>query len=227
MGLWGPYSIGRVAPTPGWSTGDPTRLPSWGAMVTHSRSPVPDPSGAGCALVDGAAICRCAPDARYLTDEQVLDRASDMFGWQQLADPGDRAAAQCGLDELLAHARAHRSAALVADLLGIAIAVRVYGGRRTEAAEIEAMLAELSERARRAEDSRMLGEAATLRAQYNAVFSTSESALATAAEALAILTDSVEQVTGERGCGRVRSLSRSLDGLVLVLLTLGAHEIAD
>ena len=195
--------------------------------MTHSRSSVPAPPGAGCALVNGAATCRCAQDTRYLTDEQILDRASDMFGWQQLADPAGRAAAQRGLDELLAQARAHRSAALVADLLGIGTAVRVYGGRRAEAAEIEALLAEFSERAERADDSRMLGEAATLRAQYYAVHSKGESALATAAEALAILTDRVELVPGERRAGRAHSLSRSLDGLVLVLLTLGAHEIAD
>ena len=42
------------------------------------------------------------------------------------------------------------------------------------------------------------------------------------AEALAIRTD-----LEPPEAARTASLSRSLDGLVLVLLTLGAHEIAD
>jgi diguanylate cyclase (GGDEF)-like protein len=196
-------------------------------MVTHSRSPVRTVADDGCALLSGAAACRCTRDARFLSDEQVLDRAGDMAGWQQLADPAGRAAAVAGLDELLAYARTQRSAALVAELLGIGIAVRVYGGRRADAGEVAAMLAEFCERAERADDSRMLGEAATLRAQHNAVFSKGESALVTAAKALAILTESAEQDPAERGAGWARSLSRSLDGLVLVLLTLGAQEIAD
>ena len=201
--------------------------------MTHSRSGVTTLPGARCALLDGAATCRCAGEAHLLSDEQVVDRAGDMAGWRQLADPAGRAAALRGLDELLAYARTHRSATLVAELLGVGIAVRVYGGRRADAVQIEAMLAEFCERAERADDSRMIGDAATLRAQHNAVFSKGESALATAAEALAILTDRAEQELAEREpaerepAERARSLSRSLDGLVLVLLTLGAHEIAD
>jgi diguanylate cyclase (GGDEF)-like protein len=196
-------------------------------MVNHSRSPVTAVPGTGCSLVDGARECRCVADTRYLPDEHVLDRAGEMFRWQQLATPDGRAAARRGLDGLLADARVRRSPALTSELLGIAVAVRVHDGRRADAAETEVLLAEFGERVARAEDNRLLGEAATLRAHHNAVFSKGENALANAAEALAVLTDLVEPGPDGNPARWAQSMSRSLNGLVLVLLTLGAHEIAD
>ncbi len=156
----------------------------------------------------------------------MLGRATEMFRWQQLAAPGGRAAARRGLDGLLADARSHRSSSLVTPLLGIGIGLRVHGGRRADVAETETLLAEFRERAEGADDCLLRGEAATLRAHHNAVFSTGENPIHAAAEALAVLTDLVEAGPNDDRADWAASLSRSLNGLVLVLLALGAHEIA-
>lgn len=196
-------------------------------MVNQSRSPAVAAPGAGCSLLEGATLCRCPQDVGYLTDEQVLRRAVDKFRWQQLAPPRARAAARLGLDALLADARAHRSAALVTELLAIGTALRVHGGRRDDATEAEIMLAEFTERARECDEPRMRGEAATLRAHHNAVFRRGENTLITTAESLAIVADLGDPEPDTDRIAWAGSVSRWLNGLVLVLLTLGAHEIAD
>jgi len=195
-------------------------------MVNHPRSPASTQPEAGCSLLRGEPACHCLREVGHLTDEQVLNRATEMFRWQQLATPGGRAATRRGLDGLLADARSHRPASLVTPLLGIGIGLRVHGGRRADIAETEMLLAEFRERAEGTDDCLLRGEAATLRAHHNAVFSTGENPIYAAAQALAVLTDLVEAGPNDDRADWAASLSRSLNGLVLVLLALGAHEIA-
>jgi diguanylate cyclase (GGDEF)-like protein len=194
-------------------------------MVHHPRAPVSAVAEAGCALLRGEPACHCLRDVGRLTDEQILGRATEMFRWHQLATPGGRAAARRGLDGLLADARSHRTSSLVTPLLGIAIGLRVHGARRADVADTETLLTEFRERVEVSDDCLLRGEAATLRA-HHAVFSTGENPIHTAAEALAVLTDLVEAGPNEDRADWAASLSRSLNGLVLVLLALGAHEIA-
>jgi hypothetical protein len=161
-------------------------------MVNHPRSPASIKPEAGCSLLRGEPACHCLREVGHLTDEQVLSRATEMFRWHQLATPGGRAAARRGLDALLADARSHRGPSLVTPLLGIGIGLRVHGGRRADIAETEMLLTEFRERAEGADDCLLRGEAATLRAHHNAVFSAGENPIYAAAEALAVLTDLVE-----------------------------------
>src|SRR4029077_5085970 len=72
-------------------------------------------------------------------------------------------------------------------------------------------------------DARMVGEVAAMRAHRTLCFGHGENALADAATAFAILTD----IPVPAGAEDARRLSRALNGLVLVLLKLGVHELAD
>jgi diguanylate cyclase (GGDEF)-like protein len=218
-------------------------------MVQYSRAPVAATPVPGCSLMTGADRCRCPDDAHYLDDEQLIARSCEMFGWLQLAAPQARAAGRHGLDGLLAHARGVRSSAVVGELLAMGIAIRIHDGRLEDAGAAELMLAELGERAERAGDGRLLADARTLRAHYSCVFTgveftpaagsavarrgaasgrhpafgPGERPLVDAAEALAILTD----LELPDGAADRTAWSRSSSSLILVLLTLGAHEIAD
>ena len=69
----------------------------------------------------------------------------------------------------------------------------------------------------------MVGEVAAMRAHRTLCFEHGENALTDAATAFAILTDVLVPAAAEDA----RRLSRALNGLVLVLLKLGVHELAD
>ena len=216
--------------SPGFRAPDPaTEQPSWGAMVHHSRAPVSAMAEAGCSLLRGEPACRCLRDVRHLTDEQILDRATDMFRWQQLAAPGGRAAARRGLDGLLADARSHRPSTLVTPLLGIGIAAA--RARRS------------ARRRRRDRDAARRVPRAGRAAPTTACCWARRPRCGRTTSGLQHRREP-RWPRGGGGAGRAdrpasrrartsdppagpRSLSRSLNGLVLVLLTLGAHEIAD
>ncbi len=155
-----------------------------------------------------------------------------MFRWQQLAAPAGRAAARRGLDELLAHARRHRPPAVVSDLLGMGIAVRIHGGCNADAGDTAMLLTEFRKYAERSGNDRLLGNAWALRARYNTTFRRSGSAreqdpLVDAAKALDVLTEITGPGPDEDEASWSRSHLLSLDLLIVALLTLGAHEIAD
>ncbi len=178
-----------------------------------------------CALLSGAPECRCAQES--LTDEQVLTRALGKVRWEQRADRAGKAAARRGLDGLLRQARTRGPSSLVSELLRMGLMIRLLGGDETEADEVEALLQEFVDLADLDGDPRRLGEAATLRAHRTAVFGHGENALADAAAAFAILTDITAPDPGEDQARWSRRLSNSLNGLVIVLLRLGSHELAD
>ncbi len=180
-----------------------------------------------CTLVDGGSECRCPQDVGHLTHREILERATDKFVWQQRAAPHGRAAARRGLDALLEQARDRSPSTLVPELLRLGIMLRILGEDPADADEVEAMLAEFSELARLDGDARRLGEAAVMRAHRIIMFDHGENALADAATALAILTDITAPGPGEDPANWSRLLSRTLNGLVLVLLKLGSHELAD
>lgn len=149
-----------------------------------------------------------------------------MLCWLDLTVGEGRAAVRAELDALLADARAHRATATVAELLAIGVAARVHGGRRADVDGADALLAEYSEHARRTEDARMLGEAATLRAQYDVIVNLGDNALIRTAESLAVLTE-VSEPGGDERTRWSRSMARWRSALVQVLLAQGSHEIAD
>jgi diguanylate cyclase (GGDEF)-like protein len=201
-----------------------------------SRSSVAIIASSECVLAAGAPSCHCAQDALRLSDEQLIVRATDKFRWQQQVASEGRAAARAGLDGLLRAARQDRPSTVVSELLRMCIMVRILDPDRTmpshiEAdtvrAEVEALLQEYTELAELDNDPRRLGEAATLRAHRTATFREGENALADTAAAHAILTDLAAPGPGEDPKEWSRLLSRSLNGLVLVLLKLGSHELAD
>jgi diguanylate cyclase (GGDEF)-like protein len=187
-----------------------------------SSSTAPD-----CALVGGAPECRCPQDAVLLTDEQIVARAVSMLRWEQRADRAGKAAARTGMDALLVQARGRGPSSLVAELLRMCVMIRVLEADPADADDVEALLAEFIEIAEIDGDPRRLGDAAALRAHRTAVFGQGENALADAAAAFAILTDITAPAPGEDPVRWARNLSRSLNGLVLVLLKLGSHELAD
>ncbi|WP_433288508.1 GGDEF domain-containing protein [Pseudonocardia sp. CA-142604] len=189
-----------------------------------------------CALVAGEPSCRCSQDAHGLTDEELIVRATDKFRWQQRAAAEGRAAARVGLDALLVAARHDRPSTLVSELLRMCIMIRIYdpgltipghGEADTVRTEVETLLQEYTELAELDNDPRRLGEAATLRALRTSTFCQGENALADTAAAHAILTDLAAPMPGEDPKEWSRLLSRSLNGLVLLLLKLGSHELAD
>jgi diguanylate cyclase (GGDEF)-like protein len=189
--------------------------------VTSTRT------AAECALLRGAPECRCTQDTAYLTEEQIVTRALTKMHFEQRADRAGKAAARRGLDAMLHQARRKGPSTLVSELLRISLMIRLLGEDEADADEVEALLREFIELAELDADPRRLGEAATLRAHRTAVFGHGENALADAAGAFAILTDITAPAPGEDPGRWSHYLSRSLNGLVIVLLKLGSHELAD
>lgn len=191
--------------------------------------PQPADEALVCALVAGGPHCTCAVDAPGLPDRDVAAKAAGMLVWYQRADRVGRAETRRGLDALLAGTR--RRPALLAELLRIAITVRLVpdddADGHDDAARVEALLEEFSELAERDGDAVRLGEASVFRALRTMRFGFGENALPDAAVALAILTDAEEPPGDESRADWSRRLARTLNGLVLVLLKLGAHELAD
>ncbi|TQM09494.1 GGDEF domain-containing protein [Pseudonocardia kunmingensis] len=195
--------------------------------MTSTRPPSTNGTAPECALVQGAPECTCAQEAGLLTEEQIVTRALSKLRFEQRADRAGKAAARRGLDALLAHARTRGPSELVSELLRIGLMVRLLTADDAEADDVEALLQEYIELADLDGDPRRLGEAATLRAHRTAVFGHGENALADAAAAFAILTDITAPAPGEDPARWSRQLSRTLNGLVVVLLKLGSHELAD
>jgi diguanylate cyclase (GGDEF)-like protein len=177
----------------------------------------------GCALLAGGTECRCAEDVALLDDRALAERATDKFLWQQRADGEGRAAARRGLDAMLAAARLRGPSLLVNELVRLAAMLRILGEDPADVSESNTLLAELAELAELSGDARMVGEVAAMRAHRTLCFGHGENALTDAATAFAILTD----VPVPAGADEARRLSRALNGLVLVLLKLGVHELAD
>ncbi|MCX6463023.1 MAG: GGDEF domain-containing protein [Pseudonocardiales bacterium] len=181
----------------------------------------------GCDLIAGAAECRCAEDAVHLGDAAVEARARDMFLWQQKAPPAGRAAARRGLDALLAVARRRGPSELVVELLRICMLLRLLEERVEDAAEVEGLLAAFTELAELDGDGCRLAEVAVLRAHKVATFDHGDSALPDAATALAILADVGGPPPGRDPDRWRHRLARTLNSLLIVLLRLGSHELAD
>jgi diguanylate cyclase (GGDEF)-like protein len=201
-----------------------------------SRSSVAVTVPSECVLVAGAPSCRCSQDAHRVTDARLIVRATDKYRWQQRAAAEGRTAARAGLDALLIAARHDRPSTVVSELLRMCVMIRIFDPDLTMPGhvevdtvrtEVEALLQEYTELAELDNDPRRLGEAATLRAHRTVTFCQGENALADTAAAHAILTDLAAQMPGEDPKEWSRLLSRSLNGLVLVLLKLGSHELAD
>ena len=177
----------------------------------------------GCALLAGDAECRCAADVALLDGRLLAERATAKFLWQQRASAEGRAAARRGLDAMLAAARPFGPSFLVNELVRLGAMLRILGEDPADVAESGALLTELAELAELAGDPRMVGEVAAMRAHRTLGFGHGEDALADAATAFAILTDAPVPAAAEDA----RRLSRALNGLVLVLIKLGVHELAD
>jgi diguanylate cyclase (GGDEF)-like protein len=177
----------------------------------------------GCALLAGGAECHCADDVALLDGHELAERATNMFLWQQRAGADGRAAVRRGLDAMLTAARQEGPSFLVNELVRLGAMLRILGEDPADVAESGALLSELAELAELAGDARMLGEVAAMRAHRTLGFGHGEDALADAATAFAILTD----VPVPSAAEDARRLSRALNGLVLVLLKLGVHELAD
>lgn len=180
-----------------------------------------------CALLSGAPECTCTRDTADLAEEQIVTRALSKLRFEQRADPAGKAAARRGLDAMLGQARRQGPSTLVSELLRMGLMIRLLGADEADADDVEALLQEFIELAEIDADPRRLGEAATLRAHRTAVFGHAENALADAASAFAILTDITAPAPGDDPARWSRYLSRSLNGLVVVLLKLGSHELAD
>ena len=200
--------------------------------MTTTRPPSRPPSAehavaGGCTLLTGAAECRCPQDLPHLDDAGVEARARDMFVWQQKAAPEGRAAARAGLDALLAHARGRGSSELLVELLRIGVLLRLLDGRTEDAAEVETLLGSLTELAERDGDGCRLAEVAVLRAHKTAAYDHGDSALPHAATALALLADVGGPPPGRDPDPWSARLARTLNSLLIVLLKLGAHEVAD
>ena len=185
------------------------------------------PTTPECALLRGAPECECTRDAAGLTEEQLVTRALTKMRFEQRADRAGKAAARRGLDAMLRQARSRGPSTLVSELLRMNLTVRLLAEDAADADEVEALLQEFIELADLDGDPRRLGEAATLRAHRTAVFGHGENALADAAAAFAVLTDITAPTPEEDPARWSRYLSRSLNGLVIVLLKLGSHELAD
>jgi diguanylate cyclase (GGDEF)-like protein len=177
----------------------------------------------GCALLASGTECRCAAEVTLLDDRELAERATDKFLWQQRASAEGRAAARRGLDAMLAAARPLGPSFLVNELVRLNAMLRILGEDPADVAESGALLTELAELAELSGDARMVGEVAAMRAHRTLGFGHGEDALADAATAFAILTDAPVPAAAEEA----RRLSRGLNGLVLVLIKLGVHELAD
>ncbi len=177
----------------------------------------------GCALLAGERECHCADDVALLSDRKLAERATDKFVWQQRTGPEGRVAARRGLDAMLAAARHRGLSPLVSELVRLGAMLRILGEDPADVDEAGALLDELAELAELDGDASMLGEVAAMRAHRTITFGHGENALADAATAFVILTDTPVPTDAEEA----RGLSRALNGLVLVLLKLGVHELAD
>jgi diguanylate cyclase (GGDEF)-like protein len=200
--------------------------------LTTTRPPSCPPSAeravaAGCTLLAGAAECRCPQDLPHLDDAGVEARARDMFVWQQKAAPAGRAAARTGLDALLAHARGRGPSELLVELLRIGLLLRLLDERTEDAPDVETMLGSFTELVERDGDACRLAEAAVLRAHKTAAYDHGDSALHHAATALALLADVTGPPPGRDPVRWSARLARTLNSLLIVLLKLGAHELAD
>jgi diguanylate cyclase (GGDEF)-like protein len=182
-----------------------------------------------CALVRGAPECRCAADLDRLTDEQLSARVMEMWRWQQRADPAVGGAALRGIGQLLGRMRVRRAGtAVMCEALRVAVLMRLlFPDRGAAVEEAAALVQEHTACAEHVGYPRLLGEAATLRAFHAAVLGNSQDALADAGTALALLTDIERPLPGEDPSEWARVLPRNLNVLVLVLLMLDAHELAD
>ena len=177
----------------------------------------------GCALLVSGTECRCADEVTLLDGRLLAERATAKFLWQQRASAEGRAAARRGLDAMLAAARPLGPSFLVNELVRLNAMLRILGEDPADVAESGALLTELAELAELSGDARMVGEVAAMRAHRTLGFGHGEDALADAATAFAILTDAPVPAAAEEA----RRLSRALNGLVLVLIKLGVHELAD
>ena len=177
----------------------------------------------GCALLVSGTECRCADEVTLLDGRVLAERATDKFLWQQRASAEGRAAARRGLDAMLAAARPLGPSFLVNELVRLGAMLRILGEDPADVTESGALLTELAELAELSGDARMVGEVAAMRAHRTLGFGHGEDALADAATAYAILTDAPVPAAAEEA----RRLSRALNGLVLVLIKLGVHELAD
>ena len=177
----------------------------------------------GCALLAGEPECHCADDVAVREDRALADRATDKFIWQQRAGAEGRAAARRGLDAMLAVARQRGPSPLVSELIRLGAMLRILGEDPADVDQAGALLDELAEMADLEGDASMLGEVAAMRAHSTIAFGHGETALVDAATALVILTEAAVPSDAEGA----RRLSRALNGLVLVLLKLGVHELAD
>ncbi len=134
-----------------------------------------------------------------------------------------RDAARRGLDQMLAAVRGRGPSPLVSELIRLGAMLRILGEERADVDEAGALIAELAEIAELEGDTRLVGEVAAMRAHRTITCRQGENALADAATAFAILTDAAVPPVAEDA----RKLSRALNLLVLVLLKLGVHELAD
>jgi diguanylate cyclase (GGDEF)-like protein len=166
-------------------------------------------------------------DTAHLTEDQIVTRALTKLRYDQRADREGKAAARRGLDAMLDQARGRGPAMVVSELLRISIMVRLLGEDEADADDVEALLQEFTELAEIDADPLRLGEAATLRAHRTAVFGHAENALADAATAFAILVEITAPAPGQDPVRWSGHLAHSLNGLVVVLIKLGSHELAD
>ncbi len=181
----------------------------------------------GCSLLAGAPECRCPEEAPLLDDAALELRARAMFLWQQKQPSARRAAARRGLDGLLAHARARGPSELVVELLRLSLLQRLLEERPEDAGESAALLAAFTELAELDGGADRLAEAAVLRAHTVAVHDHDDTALADAAAALAVLADVTGPPPGRDPAHWSSRMARTLNGLLVVLLRLGTHELAD
>ncbi len=194
--------------------------------MTSTRPLSPNGTDA-CAAPAGRARVRMHTGHRGPHRGSDRRAGADKLRWEQRTDRAGKAAARRGLDAMLRQARGRGPSTLVSELLRMNLMIRLLGGgrRRRRRGRGAAAGVHRARRARRRPPR--LGEAATLRAHRTAVFGHGENALADAATAFAVLTDITAPAAGEDPARWSRDLSRSLNGLVLVLLKLGSHELAD
>lgn len=182
------------------------------------------PDGAG--LTDRSAPEDTAPDDTAPDDTEFVERASVEFLWEQHFDAAERAAARRGLNAQLDASR-DRSVVARAELLRLAVMMRLFDQDPADAADVEVLLTELGSLADTGGDPRMLGEVASLRAYRTITFGRTDNALPDAATALAVLAEITGPAEGEDPAEWSRLVARALNGLMLVLVKLGSHELAD
>lgn len=181
----------------------------------------------------GGPACTCAEDAPFLTDDEIRRRASRMLVWYQRAGHAGRIEARRGIDALLARTRDRPT--LLAELLRIAISVVLVPDDEDDGADavadVDAKLVEFGRLAEGDGDVVRIGEAAVLRALRTMRFGFGDNAISDAAVALAMLGEVDDtppaDLVGEAATDWRQRLSRTLNELLIVLLKLGAHELAD